>query len=103
MFQTPAPYGGPPKGLLLSDIKHFIDRMGGIDGILSGIGKFQKFMSAMQQLAPLLRLFLGKAAATKAASLGDLASDYRPKPRRRRRTNRSRRRSANSRQRARRR
>lgn len=96
------PYGGPPKGLFFGEIKQIVDRLGGIDGILSGIGKFQKFMSAMQQLAPLVRLFVGKAA-TKAASEGIPNPGYSTRPKRRRRPNRSRRRPAHARQRSRRR
>ena len=94
-----SPYGGPPKGLLFSDIKQLVDRMGGIDGILSGIGKFQKFISAMQQMAPLLRLLFGKGASTKAASLG-IGDDFSVKPKRSgRRSSRSRRRTSSSRRR----
>ncbi len=87
---------GPAKGgFALGDIKNMIDRVGGIDGIISGIGKFQKFMATMQQLAPLMRLFIGKAAATKAASLGVATPARRRKSRRRnrRRTQGSRRRT----------
>ena len=93
------PGGGPSKSFALSDIKNMIDRMGGIDGILSGIGKFQKFMSTMQQLAPLLRLFIGSSASTKSTSLGAASQGVK----RRRRPRRSRRRSQRYRQRSRRR
>ncbi|MCD9024620.1 hypothetical protein [Cohnella silvisoli] len=44
----------------LSDIKAMVDRMGGIEGVLSTVGKLQKFMATVQQLAPMLKLFMGK-------------------------------------------
>ncbi|TVY03158.1 tyrosine protein kinase [Cohnella terricola] len=59
---TPAPAkGGLPFNLSnLGDIKSIIDRMGGIEGVLSTMGKVQKFMATMQQMAPMLKLFMGK-------------------------------------------
>jgi hypothetical protein len=67
----------------LGEIKNVIDRMGGIDGILSTVGKVQKFMSTMQQMAPLLKLFMKKKGkGSNAASTDD---DYEYRPRRRRR------------------
>jgi hypothetical protein len=44
----------------LTDIKAMIDRMGGIDGVLANVGKLQKFMATVQQMAPMFKLFLGK-------------------------------------------
>ncbi|WP_238357928.1 aminotransferase [Cohnella zeiphila] len=83
--------GGGGKGLagMLNpeQIKGFIDRMGGIEGLVSNIGKFQKIMSTVQQVAPLLKLFTGKG---KGGSTGDTSSGSyrrRRRGRRGRRTN----------------
>jgi hypothetical protein len=52
--------GGLPFNLSnLSDLKAMVDRMGGIEGLLSTMGKFQKFMASVQQIAPMLKLFMG--------------------------------------------
>lgn len=61
------PYGG--GGLFglpfnLGQLKAFVDRMGGLDGILNTIGKMQKLFGTMQQLAPLMRLLLAKKSST---------------------------------------
>jgi len=44
----------------LSEWKQMLDRMGGIDGVLNTVGKIQKIFSTVQQMAPLLRLLIGK-------------------------------------------
>lgn len=54
----------PKTGLLasmpnLKDISSFVERMGGIDGILATMTKAQKFMSTMQQMAPMMKLLAG--------------------------------------------
>lgn len=36
-----------------------IDRFGGIDGIMSGIGKMQKVVGGIQQMAPMMKLVMG--------------------------------------------
>ncbi|RED63060.1 hypothetical protein [Cohnella lupini] len=43
----------------ISDVKALVDRMGGVEGILTTMGKFQKFMATMQQIAPMVKLFMG--------------------------------------------
>lgn len=43
----------------IGDLKAMVDRMGGIEGVLATVGKFQKFMSTMQQMAPMIKLFMG--------------------------------------------
>ncbi|MFC5404638.1 hypothetical protein [Cohnella soli] len=63
----------------LSDLKAMVDRLGGIEGILSTMGKVQKFMSTMQQVAPMIKLFMSKSGKA-AAATKDSGS-----PRRRRR------------------
>ncbi|WP_372660310.1 hypothetical protein [Cohnella sp.] len=52
----------------LNDVKAIIDRMGGIEGVLSTVGKFQKFMSTIQQVAPLIKLFMGNKGSTLATA-----------------------------------
>lgn len=65
----------------LADVKAFIDRMGGIDGVISGMSKVHKFLTTMQQFGPLLRLLMTKGKG-KAAT----ANLRRPVRRRRSRT-----------------
>jgi len=52
----------------LGDIKAIVDRMGGVDGILTTVGKFQKFMSTIQQMAPMLKLFMGNKGKSATAN-----------------------------------
>ncbi|MGG1311595.1 MULTISPECIES: aminotransferase [Cohnella] len=82
------PAAGAAKGLgafaNLNEIKGIIDRMGGIDGILSGMTKIQKIVSTMQQMAPLFKLF-----AKGAAKAGTASSNTAARPRRRTRRRRS--------------
>lgn len=81
------PYAPPgPKGFSFGELKGIIDRMGGIDGVLSGIGKFQKLMSTMQQMAPILRLFMNKASAAGITEENASSGAPKRKPSRRRRT-----------------
>jgi len=70
----------------INEIKAMIDRMGGIEGVLNTMGKVQKFMSTVQQVAPLVKLFMGKGKNKSESSSGD---DY-VRPRRRRRSARRR-------------
>jgi hypothetical protein len=60
--------GGLPFNISnLNDLKVMIDRMGGIEGVLATMGKFQKFMSTVQQFAPMLKLFMGNKGSKVAA------------------------------------
>jgi|HigsolmetaAR203D_1030402.scaffolds.fasta_scaffold01175_8 hypothetical protein len=92
----PGQGGGGFGGFQMQELKNFIDRMGGIDGILNMLTKASKLMSTLQQMAPMLKLLLpfGSKAAT-----NDLEIDDRPRRRRRRRRRskklRRRRRSSN--------
>ncbi|MBW5445741.1 hypothetical protein GE107_06635 [Cohnella sp. CFH 77786] len=64
----PGPGNAKPGFLSnLAEWKLMLDRLGGIDGVLTTMGKLQKIVTTMQQMAPLLRLFIGKGAAVKAA------------------------------------
>jgi hypothetical protein len=61
--------GGLPFNISnLTDLKAIVDRMGGIEGVLANVGKFQKFMSTMQQLAPMLKLFMGNKGSKAATA-----------------------------------
>jgi len=73
----------------LNDLKSLVDRMGGIDGVLSAVGKVQKFMSTMQQVAPLIKLFMNKKSASSDSSIG-VAPRKRRRPASRRSRNRKR-------------
>jgi hypothetical protein len=81
----PAQITNPAKGGLpfnlssLSDLKSIVDRMGGIEGVLTTMGKFQKFMATMQQFAPMLKLFMGSKG-----SKADSTNNSKGSPRRRR-------------------
>lgn len=41
-----------------STARQFVERMGGIEGVLGYMTKFQKFMNTMQQMKPFLSLFM---------------------------------------------
>ncbi|BBI35691.1 hypothetical protein [Cohnella abietis] len=57
---TPATKSSLPFNISnLSDIKGIVERMGGIEGVMANLGKFQKFMATMQQIAPMIKLFMG--------------------------------------------
>jgi hypothetical protein len=58
----------PLSGINFNQIKSFVDRMGGIDGIIATMTKVQKFMGTFRQMAPMLKVlfnnFGGKAKST---------------------------------------
>lgn len=58
----------------MEQIKGIIDRMGGIDGIVNSMGKVQKVMSGFQQMAPMVKLFMGNFGKNKGSS-GALAAE----------------------------
>lgn len=51
----------------MSDLKGIIDRMGGIDGIMANIGKVQKIVQGVQQIAPMISLLTGALGKKKNA------------------------------------
>jgi hypothetical protein len=57
----------------INQIKGIIDRMGGIDGVMGHVGRIQKFIQSMQQMAPMIKVLLGSfgKASTKAKFDGD--------------------------------
>ncbi|WP_226001528.1 tyrosine protein kinase [Paenibacillus sp. BJ-4] len=74
----------------LNQIKGFIDRMGGIDGIVATLGKVQKVMSSVQQFAPMAKLLMGslpvfgKSVSKNSAPVSEKLDEYTPPSRRRR-------------------
>lgn len=90
--QLPAvsqPSGGG-SGLLgnfnLKDIKTVIDRMGGIDGIISTVGKVQKIVGSIQQMQPIIKMLLSlMPGKSKVNADTDEVEEEWSKPRRRRR------------------
>ncbi|MCP3747109.1 MULTISPECIES: tyrosine protein kinase [Paenibacillus] len=99
---TPDPV--PAKGGLLgglgnlsnlNEIKGFIDRMGGIDGIVATVGKVQKVMSSVQQFAPMAKLIMGSlpafgksASKNSATDITEELDEYTPPRPRRKKTQR---------------
>ncbi|MBD2868943.1 hypothetical protein [Paenibacillus arenilitoris] len=85
---TSAPSKGGGFSLAnLSELKGLVDRMGGLDGILSTVTKVQKVMSSVSQMAPLVKVLLGSfGKKSKADSDDDSESiEWKPKRRRKRR------------------
>lgn len=71
----------------LGEIKGFVDRIGGIDGILTTVTKVQKVMSSVSQMAPLVKVIFGSFGKKSAAdSDADDGGEWRPKRRKRRKT-----------------
>ncbi|KRE50676.1 hypothetical protein [Paenibacillus sp. Soil724D2] len=76
----------PLSGLNLKQISGFVERMGGIDGIIGTMGKVQKFMSTFQQMAPMVKTILGSIGKGKVNSSADLEEILRPKRKRRKKS-----------------
>lgn len=87
----PKPSGGGLLGGLnlskltnLTEIKGFVDRMGGLDGILTTVTKAQKIVSSVSQMAPLVKVFFGSfGSKNKSGSSQQSNSSSRPRKRRR--------------------
>lgn len=84
---TPPASSNPLSNFSFKDIKGFVDRMGGIEGMMSTLTKVQKTMQTFQQMAPMLKLLIPKLGGAKSASLDDDDYYYRRRRRRRRRSN----------------
>lgn len=67
----------------LGEIKGFVDRLGGIDGILNSITKVQKVVSSVSQMAPLVKVLMGSFKKD-AATEDDTEEKFVPKRRKRR-------------------
>ncbi|KQX68477.1 hypothetical protein [Paenibacillus sp. Root444D2] len=76
----------PLSGLNLKQISGFVERMGGIDGILGTMGKVQKFMSTFQQMAPMVKTLFGAIGKGKVNSSDDLEEIFKPKRKRRKKS-----------------
>lgn len=59
--------GGLLGSLNFNQIKGFVDKMGGIDGIVSTMTRVQKVVSSFQQMAPMLKLLMSSFGAKAAA------------------------------------
>ncbi len=69
----------------LGEIKGFVDRMGGIDGILTTVTKVQKVVSSVSQMAPLVKVILSSfGKKSEDSSDDDDIEETRPKRKRRR-------------------
>lgn len=68
----------------LGEIKGYIDRLGGIDGILTTVTKVQKVMSSVSQMAPLVKVLMGSFGKKSKESDDDDSDEWKPKRRKRR-------------------
>ncbi|CAM4425325.1 hypothetical protein FHS16_003724 [Paenibacillus endophyticus] len=69
----------------LGEIKGFVDRIGGIDGILTTVTKVQKVMSSVSQMAPLVKVLMGSfGKKSSSSSEDDDEGEWKPKRRKRR-------------------
>ncbi|GLX67834.1 hypothetical protein MU1_21790 [Paenibacillus glycanilyticus] len=66
----------------LTEIKGFVDRIGGLDGILTTVGKVQKVVSSVSQMAPLVKVIFG---SFKKDSGDDASDDIEVVPKKRKR------------------
>jgi hypothetical protein len=73
----------------MEQVKQFIDRMGGIEGIVNTLTRVQKLVQSVQQITPMLKLLLPKAGATTAAEEEEEWDDISPRRRRPRSRKRS--------------
>ncbi|MDQ8733915.1 tyrosine protein kinase [Paenibacillus sp. LHD-38] len=68
----------------LGEIKGYIDRIGGIDGILTTVTKVQKVMSSVSQMAPLVKVLMGSFSKKSSSDSDDDDGEWKPKRRKRR-------------------
>jgi hypothetical protein len=75
-------------GINFTQIKGFVDRMGGIDGIVGTMTKVQKFMGTFRQMAPMLKVLFNSFGGKVKSTDGNLrrTRKQRPTQRKRRRT-----------------
>ncbi|WP_284642071.1 hypothetical protein [Paenibacillus silviterrae] len=65
---------GGGSGLNINQIKQFVDKMGGIEGIMTRMQQAQKMISMFQQMAPMAKLLFGSIA--KGGSVKSESTDY---------------------------
>lgn len=83
-YQQPGPASANPLSQLpIKDIKAFVDRMGGIEGIMNTMQKMNGLMKNIQQMAPMLKLLFGSFSGK--SQTADFAQSHRTKRRRKRR------------------
>lgn len=70
----------------LNEIKGFVDRMGGLDGILTTVTKVQKVVGSITQMAPLVKVLMGSFGKKSISKSDDASSEWKPKRRKRRKT-----------------
>lgn len=70
----------------LTEIKGFVDRMGGLDGILSTVTKVQKVVGSISQMAPLVKVLFGSFGKKSISQNDENNSIRRPARRKRPRT-----------------
>ncbi|NBC72901.1 hypothetical protein [Paenibacillus sacheonensis] len=83
--------GGFNLGESINDLKGVVDRMGGLDGIVTTMTKVQKVVGSITQMAPLIKVLAGSfgkkgASATIAEDDDDYVRPRRPRKRKRRKT-----------------
>nr|WP_246628024.1 hypothetical protein [Paenibacillus oenotherae] len=89
LVETAKESGGFSFGNSLNDIKGFVDRIGGIDGIVNTMTKVQKVVNSVSQMAPLIKVLAGSfgkkgdSAAIAEDDTDGLAAPPRRKKRRR--------------------
>jgi hypothetical protein len=76
--------GSGTGSLNIAQIKQVIDRLGGVDGIMETMGKVQKMVQSVQQMAPLVKVLMGSFGKKKKKSNSD-SDGLAPRRRRRRR------------------
>lgn len=69
----------------LSEIKGMVDRLGGIDGILTGVTKVQKVVASVSQMAPLIKVLFSSFSKKSKDDKESDADEWKPRPRRKRR------------------
>jgi hypothetical protein len=56
------------NGLNFTQIKGFVDKMGGVEGIIGAMSKVQKFIGGFQQVAPMLKVLFNSIGSNRAKS-----------------------------------
>lgn len=63
--------GSGGSSLNIAQIKQVIDRLGGVDGIMETMGKVQKMVQSVQQMAPLVKVLMGSFGKKKKKGSND--------------------------------
>jgi hypothetical protein len=76
----------PLSGINFQQIKTFVDRMGGVDGVIGAMTKAQKFFGTFQQMAPMFKVLFNSFGSKVKSTDRDFRG---PQSRRRRRRRKS--------------